>query len=103
METRRIHSPEGGKAVELRPLERIVDRKRYKTEGATILADSGRNTWLLRSPGGAYFSQTQTCWQGEQDEIHPLSQDDAIMLYEQMPEPGITFEEAFPGVKIEEA
>ena len=100
--------------MNLRPLERIVDRKRYKTEGATVLAHDawwdghnferrGRNTWLLRSPMGAYFSQTQSQWQGERDEIHPLSQGDAIILYEQMPEQVVAFEEAFPGVKIEAA
>ena len=95
-------------------LERIVGRKRYKTEGATVLAHDaywnghnferrGRNTWLLRTPNGAYFSQTQTCWQGEQDEIHPLSQDDAIMLYEELPEQEVEFEQAFPGVDLKEA
>jgi len=100
--------------VNLRPLERIVGRKVYRTQGARVLAHDawwdghnwerrGRNTWLLRTPNGAYFSQTQSQWQGEQDAIHPLSQDEAIMLYEQMPEQEVAFEEAFPGVKIEEA
>ena len=94
---------------------RIVDKKRYDVREATLIAHDaywdghnferrGRNTFLYRTPRGRYFQVTLTQWQGEQDSLIPLCQDEAINLYENaLSEHEVSYEEAFPGVKIEDA
>jgi hypothetical protein len=52
---------------------------------------------------GNYFAQHLTQWQGEGDTLEPLTQDEAVTLFEGLREKRVSFEEAFPGVKIEEA
>ncbi len=100
--------------MRLQNLEQIIDRKRYRTEGATELASdtqwdghnherSGRNAWLLRTPNGAYFAQHQTCWQGEQDTIEALTVDEAMDMYQTLPEHEVEWAEAFPGEDLEDA
>ncbi|MCO6450406.1 MAG: hypothetical protein J5I90_06415 [Caldilineales bacterium] len=96
-------------------LERIVDRKRYSTATATLLADdvfwdghnferSGRNTWLYRTPNGNYFTVTLSQWQGERDALTPITQKEAIELYEgPLTEHAVDYGEAFPDVAVEEA
>jgi len=95
-------------------MEAVIDRKRYSTKSATLLAGddywdgrnferSGRNTFLYRTKKGAYFCLNRTCWQGERDSIEPLSPGDAYLMYERMEEKRIPFEEAFPDIEIEEA
>ncbi|HHY39477.1 MAG TPA: hypothetical protein GX507_11235 [Clostridia bacterium] len=92
----------------------VIGGKRYKTETATLLASDaywdghnwerhGRNTFLFKTPRGNYFVQHQTCWQGERDTLEPLSQEEAIRLYEDLPEKEVPFEEAFPNVRVEDA
>jgi hypothetical protein len=44
-----------------------------------------------------------SAWPGERDRLFPLSQDEAMRLYGEVPEKKASFEEAFPGVEIEEA
>lgn len=94
--------------------EKIIDRKRYNTATATLLAGddhwdghnferSGRNTFLYRTHGGAYFQVTLTQWHGERDTLTPLTQDEAIELYENLSEYRVPFEAAFPGVKVQDA
>lgn len=94
-------------------MSKIVDRKRYNTETAVLIADdvywdgnnfdrSGRNTWLYKTKGGAYFSVTTSMWQGERDTLEPLSMDEAIELYEGgLSEHYAKYEEAFPVVVAE--
>lgn len=94
---------------------RIIDRKRYDVETATLIAHdvywdghnmerSGRNTFLYRTPNGHYFTVMLTMWQGEKDTLTPVSQDEAITLYEgRLSEHEVDYEEAFPGVDVEEA
>ena len=96
-------------------MTRIVNRQRYSTGSATLLASdvywdghnmerSGRNTWLYRTPRGAYFSVTRTCWQGEEDYLTPLTEEDAVLLYEgRLRTHEVPYEEAFPGVTVEDA
>ena len=95
-------------------MKRIIKRRIYNTETAERIASDawsdgsnldrgGRNTYLYRTKNGAYFVVTTTMWQGE--DLYPISQDRAIDLYEgelrhAQDEP---FEEAFPGVEVEEA
>jgi hypothetical protein len=94
---------------------RIVGGLRYSTKTATLIAGDdrwdgssferhGRNTWLYRTPGGAYFTVTCTQWQGKSDTLKPLTEDEAIQLYENdLPEHMVDYEEAFPGVEIKDA
>jgi len=92
----------------------VIDRKRYSTKTATLLAGndhwdgsnyerSGHNSFLYRAPMGAYFAVHLTCWQGERDAIEALSTDEALSMYEEMTEYRVDCEEAFPGIKVEEA
>ena len=94
---------------------RVVGRRRYSVKTATLLASDaywdghnwerrGRNTFLYRTPKGAYFVVSLTQWQGEQDTLEPVSEDEAIGLYEgALCEHELDYEEAFPSVIVEEA
>jgi hypothetical protein len=94
-------------------MSKVIDGKRYTVNTSTLLADDaywdgsnydrhGRNTWLYRTKGGAYFRVDMTMWQGEKDVITALSEREAMQLYEELPEHPVEYEEAF-GVMIEEA
>lgn len=88
-------------------MTRIVNRRRYDTKSATLIADDvywdghnferhGRNSWLYRTPGGAFFTVTATQWQGEQDRLDPVDMDEAIRLYEEtLTEHYLEYTEAF--------
>jgi hypothetical protein len=95
-------------------MSEIIDRKRYDTDTATLIAGNdywdgnnferhGRQTFLYRTPKGGYFLQHLTQWQGEQDRLEPITQDEAVSQWESLSERRVDFEEAFPGVKIIEA
>jgi hypothetical protein len=92
----------------------VIGRKVYDTTTATLIAGDdhwdghnferhGRQTFVYRAPKGGYFAVRLTCWEGEQDRIEPLTLDGAVELFEGMSERRVSFEEAFPGVKVEEA
>ena len=91
----------------------VVDRRRYSTTSATLLAGDdywdghnyerhGRQTYLYRTPAGRYFATHLTQWQDEQDRIEALALDATIALYEGLTEQRQPFAEAFPGVEVEE-
>jgi hypothetical protein len=94
---------------------RILNKKKYDTATATLIAGDdywdghnwerrGRNTYLYRTPKGAYFEVTLSQWQGEQDTLIPVSQDVAITDYENsLTEHEVSYHEAFPDVTVEEA
>jgi len=96
-------------------MTRIIDRRRYSTATATLLAGDdywdghnferrGRNAYLYRTPGGSYFVLTMTQWQGERDTLRPLDIDEAISLYESvLSEHRVEYAEAFPGVEVIDA
>ncbi len=63
----------------------------------------GQHAFLFRTPKGNYFVQHQSSLAGERDQLVPLDQGDAISFYERLPNKEVTFEEAFPGVEIEDA
>jgi hypothetical protein len=102
-----MHPPES--------MERIINGKRYNTAKATLIAGddywdghnwerSGRNTFLYRTPRGAFFTVTLTQWQGERDTLRPVGENEAIELYEQaLPEHYVPYKDAFPDVTIEDA
>lgn len=92
----------------------IVNGKRYRTDTASLIASDaywdgrnwerhGRNTFLLKTLKGNFFAQYQSKRRGEHDYIKPLSIDEAIQLYEQLPEKVAEFADAFPGVHVEDA
>jgi hypothetical protein len=94
---------------------KIIGKKRYSVEKATLIAAddywdghnferSGRNEFLYRTPGGNYFTVNLTQWQGERDILTPVSQEEAISLYEgSLTEHYVKYSEAFPGVEVKDA
>lgn len=91
-------------------MSRVIGGKRYSVNSATLLADddwdgntkSGRNTFLYRTRGGAFFVAYMTRWQGERDHIEAMERSEAMDLYEQLPMHYVTYEEAFDAI-VEEA
>ena len=93
---------------------RIVNRTRYSTATATLLAGndfwdghnwerSGRNTFLYCTPNGRYFTVSLSQWQGESDDLLPIDIDEAIELFEgPLTEHRVDYEDAFPAVEIVE-
>ncbi len=96
-------------------MTRTVGGRRYSVADAELIADDafwdghnferhGRNTFLYKTKTGNYFSVTLTQWQGERDELTPLTQEEAIALYERLDDAdALQFEYAFPGVKVTDA
>jgi hypothetical protein len=96
-------------------MERIVEKVRYRVRGGELLAHDeywdgnnferhGRNTFLYRAPGGHYFAVHLTRWQGEENWIEPLpDEDEAYRLYESLRQKEVPVELAFPTVSIVEA
>lgn len=94
---------------------KIIGRKKYSVEASILLAGDdfwdghnwerhGRNTFLYRTTGGNFFTVTLTQWQGEQNHLTPITQDEAIQLFETtLSEHRVTYSEAFPGVEVEDA
>ena len=103
----------------MKPLDvvQVIGGRRYSTATATLLAGDdywdghsherqGTNRYLFRTPRGAYFTQTRTCWDGSQQNdgrLTPVTIDEAMGLFESMREPRVTWEEAFPGISVEDA
>ena len=94
-------------------MTKIIDGKRYSVNTATLLADNdywdgnnwtknGTNTFLYKTRGGAFFRVDLTCWQGSRDTIEALTREEAMKLYELLPEQRMDFESAFD-VIVEEA
>ncbi len=96
--------------------ETIIDRKRYSTASATLLAGddywdghnferSGRNCFLYRTPKGNYFFVNLSQWQGEADTIEPCTRDEAIEFFENCrpDDQRESFADAFPGVEVLDA
>lgn len=93
----------------------IIGRKRYSTHTATLIADDrywdghnlergGRNTYLYRTPKGAFFVVNQTMWVHEQNSLVPVSLERAIELWEgPLKNRHVDFDEAFPDIDVEDA
>lgn len=93
-------------------MTKIINGKRYTVNTSTLLADneywdgnnftrSGRNTFLYKTRGGAFFRVDMTCWQGERDIIEALTLSEAMELYEELPEHYVDYETAFDVVAEE--
>ena len=88
-------------------MTRIVGGKKYTTQTATLVASdvywdgnnmerSGRNTWLYRTPRGAFFTTTRSQWQGEDDRLDPVTVEEAKELFEgRLSEHEMKWSEAF--------
>ena len=93
----------------------IVNKKRYSVATAELIAGndywdgnnwerSGRNSWLYKTPNGAYFTVNLSQWQGERDSLLPVTMEEAIDLYEgPLTEHRVSYAEAFPGVQVADA
>lgn len=92
----------------------VKNGKRYDVSKATLLAGDdywdghnyerhGRNSFLYRTAKGNYFAIHLTRWQGEIDRLEPLTLQEAVNLFENLPEKRISFEQAFPSVQVEDA
>ena len=89
----------------------IIKRKIYDTETADCVADDrywdvknqGRNTYLYKTKKGNFFMLNTTRWQGENNTITPLSENEAVDRYDKLQEHHQEFEEVFPNIKVEEA
>jgi len=94
-------------------MQQIITGIRYDTEKAEVIASNeywdgsnwerhGRNLHLYKSPNGRFFAGYSTQWQGELNYIEPLSTDEAMQMYEDLPEHPMSWEDAF-GEAPEEA
>lgn len=94
---------------------RIIGRRRYSVAASTLLASDaywdghnferhGRNTYLYRTAKGAYFTVNLSQWQGEADSLTPITQQEAVDLYEgALREHYENYATAFPDVSVEDA
>ncbi len=95
-------------------MEAVVRGKKYNTANSTLIASDrywdgynfdrrGRNQYLYKTKKGNFFLVITSLWVGEESKkIVPLEVNEAMDLWESLPEREITYEEAF-GVEPEEA
>ena len=97
-----------------RPMNIVVNGKRYRTDAATLIASDafwdgrnwerkGRNTFLYKTEKGNYFAQYQSKRRGEYDFLKPVTVDEAVQLYSNLPVKERDFSYAFPDITIEDA
>ncbi|MCK5572822.1 MAG: hypothetical protein KAJ12_08670, partial [Bacteroidetes bacterium] len=94
-------------------MKSVINGKRYNTETATLIASSrgddggayssGRSAELYRTAKGAYFLAVETQWVGEDDGISALDTEEAVERFDNLRDKAMDFEEAFPGVEVEDA
>ncbi len=90
------------------PFAALVHGHRYDTTTAVLLADDaywdgrsaerdGRNRFLFRTRlRGLYFVLCRSLRGGESDWIDPLTREEAVALWEDLPQRNVAFSEAFP-------
>jgi len=95
-------------------MKKVVNGQRYSVASATLIASDeywdghnferhGRNMFLYKTRGGAFFRVELSQWEGERNTLTPISRDEAIELYENsLPEHMVEYEAAFDAV-VEEA
>ncbi len=96
----------------MRPLRMTayIGGKRFSTDTAKLVAHdaywdgqseerNGKNQFLFRTEKGEFFVQhriaSTDCFEPQRDWIEPISQMDAVLLYAELPEKPVTFDEAF--------
>jgi hypothetical protein len=104
------------KEIKMHPsdsMTKVIAGKRYTVKTATLIADNeywdgnnfergGHNTFLYKTRGGAFFTVRLTQWQGERDNITPASREEAMQLWDDLPEHAVEYGQAFDAV-VEEA
>lgn len=94
-------------------MQQVINRKLYDTEKAEVVATDrywdgsnferhGRNQTLMKGKNGNFFMHYTTLWQGERNRLEAVTKEQAMDLYEDLPEQEMDFSEAF-GVEPEEA
>jgi len=94
-------------------MRNLINGKIYDTEKSDVVATNdysdgtnryncGRTSTLYRTKKGRFFTHYQTCWQGDQNSIEPVSSQEAQEIYANMYDQKMTIEEAF-GSDFEEA
>lgn len=88
-------------------MSRVVNGKRYAVATAELIASDcywdgsnferhGRNTFLYRTPNGAFFVVRMSQWQGERHTLEPINEATARDLYENdLPEHALEWEDVF--------
>ena len=95
-------------------MKRVINKKVYDTETAMEIAtndysdgsnrlNNGKSSTLYQTKKGNYFLLIETCWQGEHDNIEPLSENEAMVGFKYFHNQCVAFEEAFPDIEIEDA
>ena len=93
-------------------MRQVIGGKLYDTKTAELIADNeftdgsnrrnhGRNVYLYKTKKGNFFVVDETQWQGEHDNIEPISIDEAKNLFERL-DGGDSYETTF-GEALEEA
>lgn len=94
-------------------MNRVIGGKRYDTEKAEVVATNsywdgsnwdrgGRTQSLMKTKKGRFFMYFQTRWQGETNTIEPVTKEEAIDFYEELPVQEMDYVDAF-GEEPEEA
>lgn len=94
-------------------MKQVINKKMYNTETAEEVASDkywdghnwdrrGRNKTLYKTKKGRFFMFYETRWQEELDNIEAISPGEAMVLYEELPEHEMSYEEAF-NVDLEQA
>lgn len=92
----------------------IIGKKRYSVEKSTLIADDaywdghnyerrGRNKFLYMTANKNYFYFLRTQWEKERDGLYPITKEEALNMWDELPEKHVEFDEAFPGVEVEDA
>lgn len=94
-------------------MREVISRLVYDTDTAVRIATNeywdgsnhdrnGRTTCLYKTAKGNFFAHHRTRWQGERDRIEPITETQALELWDMLPEKKMEFSEAF-GYEPEEA
>ncbi len=89
-------------------VEQVIDGKRYSTKTAVLIAQGDdqkrkdreqrdRNIFLYRTPHGNFFKVHVSQHQSEQTKLEPVSEAEAIGLFELLTDRCVDLEDAFPG------
>ncbi len=92
----------------------IIGQKRYSVENSILIADDaywdghnyerrGRNKFLYMTANKNYFYFLRTQWEKERDGLYPITKEEALNMWDELPEKHVEFDEAFPGVEVEDA
>ncbi len=91
---------------------RTIAGKRYDTDKAEVVASDaywdghnferhGHNTYLYKTAKGAFFTVHLTQWQGELNPLEPVTREQAMELWDSLPEHEMEWEEAFGVAAVE--